>query len=73
MEALDRMVVQLVGEGLGLADLDTGQLSLQVVLQGISRDFKGIAVIIHTQQVTQPASKSQRNADQLGQVAVLRT
>ena len=35
-------VVQLVGEGFGLADLDTGQLGLQVVLRGSAETSKAL-------------------------------
>ena len=35
--------VQLIGDGLGLAELDAGKLGLQVVLQRISGDLKGVA------------------------------
>ena len=46
--------VQLVGDGLGLAELDAGELGLQVVLQRVSGDLKGVAVVVDGQQITQP-------------------
>ena len=46
--------VQLVGDGLGLAKLDAGELGLQLVLQRVSTDLKGVAVVVDGQQVTQP-------------------
>ena len=56
--------VQLVGDGLGLAELDAGELGLQLVLQRVSTDLKGVAVVVDGQQITQPTGDGQRNADQ---------
>ena len=39
--------VQLVGDGLGLAELDAGELGLQLVLQRVSTDLKGVAVVLY--------------------------
>ena len=48
--------VQLVGDGLGLAELDAGELGLQLVLQRVSTDLKGVAVVVDGQQErSQPA------------------
>ena len=63
--------VQLVGDGLGLAELDAGELGLQLVLQRVSTDLKGVAVVVDGQQITQPTGDGQRNADQAVQVAAL--
>ena len=63
--------VQLVGDGLGLAELDAGELGLQLVLQRVSTDLKGVAVVVNGQQITQPTGDGQRNADQAVQVAAL--
>ena len=63
--------VQLVGDGLGLAELDAGELGLQLVLQRVSTDLKGVAVVVNGQQVTQPTGDGQRNGDQAVQVAAL--
>ena len=63
--------VQLVGDGLGLAELDAGELGLQLVLQRVSTDLKGVAVVVDGQQVTQPTGDGQRNGDQAVQVAAL--
>ena len=41
--------VQLVGDGLGLAELDAGELGLQLVLQRVSTDLKGVAVVVDGQ------------------------
>ena len=48
--------VQLVGDGLGLAKLDAGELGLQLVLQRVSTDLKGVAVVVDGQQITQPTA-----------------
>ena len=63
--------VQLVGDGLGLAELDAGELGLQLVLQRVSTDLKGVAVVVDGQQITQPTGDGQRNGDQAVQVAAL--
>ena len=63
--------VQLIGDGLGLAELDAGELGLKVVLQRISGNLKGIAVVVDGQQVAQPAGDGQRNGNQRVQVAAL--
>ena len=57
--------VQLVGDGLGLAELDAGELGLQLVLQRVSTDLKGVAVVVDGQQVTQPTGDGQRNETRL--------
>ena len=56
--------VQLIGDGLGLAELDAGKLGLQVVLQRIGGDLKGVAVVVDGQQVAQPTGDGQRNGNQ---------
>ena len=56
--------VQLVGDGLGLAELDAGELGLQLVLQRVSTDLKGVAVVVDGQQVAQPAGDGQRNGNE---------
>ena len=63
--------VQLVGDSLGLAELDAGELGLQLVLQRVSTDLKGVAVVVDGQQVTQPTGDGQRDGDQAVQVAAL--
>ena len=65
--------VQLVGDGLRLAELDAGELGLQVVLQRVSGDFKRVAVVVDGQQVAQPTGDSQRNGNQRVQVAASAT
>ena len=56
--------VQLVGAAVGSTELDGSQLSLQIILQGVCRNFECIAVVINSQQVTQPASNGQRDGHQ---------
>ena len=59
--------VQLVGAAVGSTELDGSQLSLQVILQGVCRNFKCVAVVINSQQVTQPASNGPRDGRGLQQ------
>ena len=63
--------VQLIGDGLGLAELNAGELGLQVVLQRVSGNLKGVAVVVDGQQVAQPAGDGQRNGNEAVQVAAL--
>ena len=72
MDALDRMPSSWSVTVSGLLNSMPESFGLQLVLQRVSTDLKGVAVVVDGQQITQPTGDGQRNADQAVQVAAPR-